>query len=205
MEIGAGDGNRFSTSKFFEDGFKARSLLIEASPDFLDELQANRPNAATELGAFCESGHMLFDKGNFHSLGGSVEVSSELHSSPTSGSATQQQVPCLKMESIFSKYGITKVDVMVVRVRGDALAFIRSMDWTIRVNIWIVLMHDHQDRDQLVKSVLKNNEYIRAEWDVKRWCSDTTTCLNNEVFLRKGFDCDLQGTLVKLAGNLRGS
>jgi hypothetical protein len=207
VEIGVGDGNRFTASKFFEDGLKWKSLLIESDPGLYNELQANRPNAATEFGAFCEADHMMFDNGNYHALGGSVEVSSELHLEPVPGATTQQRVPCLKMDSVFAKYSMTHVDVMIIRVRGDALAFIRSMDWTVRVDIWIVLMHGAsvEERDNLVRSVLFNNEYVRAEWDVKRWCGETTTCLANEVFLRKGFDCELAGTMKRISRNLRGS
>ena len=72
------------------------------------------------------------------------------------------------------------------------------MDWTVKVDIWIVLMHGYYslgERDYVVRSVLTNNEYVRAERDVKRWCGATLSCLNNKVFLRKGLDCDLQGTL----------
>ena len=90
------------------------------------------------------------------------------------------------MDEIFAKHGITKVDVMVVRLQGDALAFIRAMDWTVRADIWVVLMHgiSRADREQLVRNVLKGNEHIQAEWDVKRWCSENGHCLNNEIFLR---------------------
>ena len=45
------------------------------------------------------------------------------------------------MNQVFSKRGITKVNIMVFRVQGDALGFIRAMDLTVRVDIWVVLMH----------------------------------------------------------------
>ena len=207
VEVGAGDGDRFSTSRFFEDGLKWRSLLIESDPELYQELEVNRPSAITKNGAFCESDHILYDNGKFHSLGGSVEVSSELHTDPVPDSTTQKQVPCLQMDKVFGNYSITHVDVMIIRVQGDGLAFIRSMDWTVRVDIWVVLMHGStvEERNNLVRSVLKNNEYVRAEWDVKRWCGATASCLKNEVFLRKGFDYELGGTLRRLVRNLRGS
>ena len=189
MEIGAGDGLRYSTSRYFEDALNWRPLLVESNPDLADQLRTNRPNAAVENGGFCESDHMVFDSGRFSMLGGSEEVSSELHS-PLQIGADSREVPCLQMEDVFDKHNITKVDVMVVRNPGDALAFIRSMDWTVRVDIWVILMHGSQraERDELVRKVLKSNEYVQAEWDVKRWCSENGMCLNNEVFLRKGFN-----------------
>lgn len=213
VEIGVGDGDRYSVSKFFEDALNWRSLLIEANPDVYKELEKNRPATKKVNGAFCESDSLQFDNGNFHAVGGSVEVSSELHS-PASLNGTERAVPCLKMDTIFSGFGITKVDMLVIRVAGDALAYIRSMDWTVRVDIWVVLMHGtaRQERDELVRTVLKNNEYVQAEWDIKRWCAETGACLNNEVFLRKGFNplpCELaeaqRHLKHSLTRNLRGS
>jgi hypothetical protein len=212
VEVGAGDGDRFAFSHFFEQGLNWRSLLIEANPDVYQELKANRPKATTINGAFCESNHLGYSNGAFSSLGGSVEISSEVHSPPKAG-AELTEIPCLSMESVFSENGITKVDVMVVRLQGDALAYIRAMDWTVRVDIWVILLHGatKADRDDLVRKVLTGNEYVQAEWDIKRWCSENETCLNNEVFLRKGFNplpCEIQETMTaagaRPARNLRG-
>ena len=200
VEIGAGDGDRFSFSHFFEEGLKWKSLLIEANADVFQQLKTNRPNATAINGAFCESSHLQYSNQAFSSLGGSVEISSELHSPPKVGTA-YKEVPCLSMDTVFADNGITKVDVMVIRLQGDALAFIRAMDWTVRVDIWVVLMHgaSKADRDELVRTVLKGNEYVQAEWDIKRWCNENGNCLNNEVFLRKGFNplpCEIQEAMA---------
>jgi hypothetical protein len=212
VEIGAGNGDRYSFSRFFEEGLKWKPLLIEANPDVFEQLRINRPNATKVNGAFCESGKLLYRNDAFSSLGGSVEVSSEIHTPLEAGSDTQE-IPCLSMDTIFEANGITKVDVMVVRLQGDALAFIRAMDWTVRVDIWVILMHgsSKKDRDELVRKVLKGNEYVQAEWDIKRWCNENGQCLNNEVFLRKGFNplpCDfynkLTSTKISAARHLRG-
>ena len=212
VEVGVGDGDRYSFSRFFEEGLKWRSVLIEANPFVYAELKVNRPNATAINGAFCESDYLQFSNQAFSSLGGSVEISSEVHS-PFQNSSSVQKIPCLSMDAVFSEKGITKVDVMVIRLQGDALAFIRAMDWTVRVDIWVVLMHgaSKAERDELVRKVLKGNEYVQAEWDIKRWCSENGNCLNNEVFLRKGFNplpCEIKEAMAaagaKIARNLRG-
>jgi hypothetical protein len=211
VEIGVGDGDRYSFSRFFEEGLNWRSLLIEANPDFYQQLLVNRDNSTTMNGAFCESPFLNYKDGSFMSVGGSVEISSEMHSPLAMGTTDAQTVPCLSMDNVFADHGITKVDVMVIRLQGDALAFIRAMDWTVRVDIWVVLMHGatKADRDQLVRNVLKGNEYVQAEWDVKRWCSENGHCLNNEIFLRQGFNplpCELRQALSSAlpARHLRG-
>ena len=204
VEIGAGNGDRNSFSYFFEQGLKWKSLLIEANPDLHKELKLNRPQASTINGAFCESGNLQYNNNAFSSLGGSVEISSEIHSPPKIGSEAQE-IPCLSMDSVLADNGITKVDVMVIRLQGDALAFIRAMDWSVRVDIWVVLMHGvaKVDRDEIVRRVLVGNEYVQAEWDIKRWCDEKGNCLNNEVFLRKGFNplpYDIQEAMAAAGG-----
>jgi len=200
VEIGAGNGDTYSFSKFFEEALNWRSLLIEANPDHYEDLKYNRNEAVAKNGAFCENDHLEFyrgGQGTFTSLGGDIEISSELHSPrPNNGQKTPDKlVPCLKMNQVFTQHGITKVDVMVIRLQGDALAFIRSMDWTVRVDIWVVLMHGatDSDRNALVASVLERNQYHMAWWDIRRWCERNGMCLNNQVFLREGVNplpCD---------------
>jgi len=199
VEVGVGDGVKYSFSKFFEDALKWKSLLIEANPQIFQELQENRPDSNKLHGAFCEGSHLHYSDGSFSSLNGSVEISSELHS-PVKSGQNYTDVPCLQMDRVFSERGITKVDIMVVRLQGDALAFIQAMDWTVRVDIWVILMHGatRPERDNVVRHVLNRNEYVQAEWDIKRWCEENGLCLNNEIFLRKGFNplpCDIQEAL----------
>ena len=137
VEVGVGDGDRYSFSRFFEEGFNWRSLLIEVNPEFYQQLTTNRKDSTMLHGAFCESSHMNYLNGAFSSVGGSVRISSEVHAPlATIGNPNIQNVTCLSMNTVFPDNGITKVDVMVLRLQGDALAFIRAMDWTVRVDIW---------------------------------------------------------------------
>jgi len=193
VEIGAGNGQQYSVSKFFEDALNWRSLLIEASPEQYQALEKVRPKAVKKNGAFCESDHLLHLNNQFYARGGSSEVMSEIYTKfGPSEQQTADEVPCLKMSNVFRENGITHVDVMVIRVQGDALAFMRNMDWTVRVDIWIVVKHgetsEKHDRDKVVDRVMRNNQYVKAEWDIKRWCAENGLCLNNEVYLRKGFN-----------------
>ena len=45
---------------------------------------------------------------------------------------------------------------MIIRVQGDALDFIQSMDWTVRVDIWIVLMNGY--------SLGEHDNVVAASW-----------------------------------------
>ena len=41
-----------------------------------------------------------------------------------------------------------------------------------------------EERKKVVKSVLDRNEYVEADWDIKRWCDEGA----NTIFLRKNFN-----------------
>jgi len=205
VEIGAGDGERFSTSHFFEEGLKWKSLLIEANPILYEQAKENRPNATVLNAGFCESDNMWFEDGNFAGNKGPEEIMSEPYIRVNPTGPDTKSVKCTQMDNVFFQLGITHVDIMVIRLQGDPLAVIRAMDWTVRVDIWIVLANGGQrsDRDQYVRDVLLRNDYVAAEWDIKRWCPPTIGhCLNNEVFLRKGFD-PLPSVMKSLRGAMK--
>merc|ERR1711956_53723 len=91
---------------------------------------------------------------------------------------------------VFQEAEISKIDVMYIAVKGDALAVIRAMEWRVRSDIWVIeLDYENPGRDHRVKEVLIANEYVEAAWDIKRWCSPEKMgdCMQYEVFLKKGF------------------
>ena len=81
---------------------------------------------------------------------------------------------------------------MVIQASGLPLATIRKMFWNVRVDIWIILFDEEPANlpyHQVARNVLSNNEYVQAEWDIKRWCGEELNkCRRNEVWLRKGFN-----------------
>ena len=193
MEIGAGDGLDGSVSHFFEEGLNWKSILVEANPDKFKELKKNRPDATAINAGFCESGSMKFD-GEFHPEDPDEIISEAVSTQPFSEDASED-VMCLSMNPLIRQnLKVTHIDVMVIHVDGDPLAVIRKMDWTVRVDIWIIVMdkktEEMEERNKVVKSVLDRNEYVEAEWDIKRWCDESNKgqCENNTIFLRKNFN-----------------
>ena len=206
VEIGAGDGLDGSVSHFFEQGLNWKSILVEANPDKFKELKKNRPDATAINAGFCESGSMKFD-GEFHPEDPEEVISEAVSTEPFSEDASED-VMCLSMNPLIRQnLKVTHIDVMVIHVDGDPLAVIRKMDWTVRVDIWIIVMEENPN-NETVKTVLENNEYVEAEWDINRWCDESNMgqCENNKVFLRKGFNpLSMQQRSLKGKRQLRGN
>jgi len=205
MEVGAGDGLDGSVSHFFEKGLNWKSILIEANPDKFKELKKNRPDATAINAGFCESGSMKYD-GEFHPEEPDEIISEAISTQPFSEDASED-VMCLSMNPLIKQnLKVTHIDVIIIHVEGDPLAVIRKMDWTVRADIWIIINHEKEgpfatpeleekndvtkERFNVVKDVLERNEYVEAEWDIKRWCDEDNMghCENNTVFLRKNFN-----------------
>ena len=193
MEIGAGDGLDGSVSHFFEQGLNWKSILVEANPQKFKKLKENRPDAIAINAGFCESGSMTFD-GEFHPEDPDEIISEAVSKWPYRPDASED-VMCLSMSPLIRQnLKVTHIDVMSIHISGDPLAVIRKMDWTVRVDIWIIVMDkktpEMEERNKVVRSVLDRNEYVEADWDIKRWCDESAKgrCENNTVFLRKNFN-----------------
>ena len=206
VEIGVGDGMQHSTSYFFQKGMNWTTFLTEADPDEYDKIDGNRKDDKMKAinGAFCKDGPKLhFDKTSrtFKSQA-SGDYTSELEGEfDVAGKPT---VDCIRLDDILQ--GIDHVNVMVIRVKGDPWAVLRTMDWDVRVDIWLILMDERSDRlHATMRSALKLHNYVPAAWDIKLWCDTPTDCMPNEVWLRKGFNPIHNPQLMDHRGLLRGS
>ena len=196
VEIGAGNGKEGSVSHFFEYGLHWEAINIEADPENFKQLTANRPDAYNFEGGFCSVDNIVHDDKGFWSTDSEGEVMSEKNLGLMSDGAdmgSSSNVPCLSLESdILKPLDITHIDVMVIQSTGLPLATIRKMFWNVRVDIWIILFDEEPANlsyHQVARNVLSNNEYVQAEWDIKRWCGEELNkCRRNEVWLRRGFN-----------------
>lgn len=72
MEIGAYDGVTYSNTKFFEDTFKWKGLLIEANPNNYKNLVKNRPNTKKLHAGVCPKNQTSFKFGGDRATGGDI-------------------------------------------------------------------------------------------------------------------------------------
>jgi len=195
VEIGAGNGLFHSKSLFFEQALHWKSVLIESNPDSFVDLKNNRKLSSSYHGGFCEGDAMEHYDNYYRGTKGHGEVMSGKHGEEAFAlddfdESMLTEVPCLSLSPILAENDVKKIDIMFVAVDGDPLSVIRKMDWTVRVDVWVIEMNGYDDRDDLVRDVLLKNDYVKAEWDISRWCNPYMmgTCMPNEVFLAKGYN-----------------
>lgn len=191
--MGAEDGKENSTSYFFERGMNWTTILTEADPTKYSQLIVNRPaNKTTTInGAFCKEGPYLYFDGESRSFQSPAndDYSSELMNADFEKSDATPSVDCIRLDAILSD--IKHVNVMIIRVQGDPWAVLRTMDWDVRVDIWVILMEEKDGvYHDTLRAALKLHDYVTAAWDIKLWCDAPggSNCMENEVWLQKDFN-----------------
>jgi len=192
VEVGAGNGLRYSTSFFFENGMNWTTHLIEADPLSYAKIGDNRSGKKVTAtnGAFCKVGsYLYFDETSrtFQGVTSEDDLSSEVMSNDFTATNSTSTVDCVRLDTILA--GIDHVNVLVIRVKGDPWAVIRTMDWNIQVDIWVILMEQKDGvTHDTTRSALKLHDYVPSAWDIKLWCDTPSNCMQNEVWMRKNFN-----------------
>ncbi len=192
VEVGAGDGVQYSTSFFFEKGMNWTTYLVEADPLEYEKIGKNRSGkkVIATNGAFCKEGPYLFfdeESRTFQGITPEDDHSSELMSKDLDVTNSTSKVDCIRLDTVLA--GIDHVNVMIIRAKGDPWAVIRTMDWNVRVDIWVILMEQKEGvTHDIARAALKLHDYVPAAWDIKLWCDTPTQCMENEVWLRKNFN-----------------
>jgi hypothetical protein len=190
VEIGAGNGEDNSPSYFFEYGMNWTAILTEADPISFDLMTKARTGekAALMNGAFCQEGsHIYFDETTrFFQTETSGQYSSEaMSSTPFQVDDSTPKVDCIRLDSDILA-DIDHVNVMIIRVKGDPWAVVRTMDWEVKVDIWVILMEDKPGMlHDTLRAALQLHDYVPAAWEIKLWCETPSDCMQNEVWLRK--------------------
>lgn len=208
VEVGAEDGMQFSASYFFEKGMNWTAHLIEADPLSYEQIVDNRNGEKVKAtnGAFCnEAPFLYFDEESrtFQSVTKGDHSSEILSYDSFEITKSTTKVNCIRLDSELAN--VDHVNVLIVRVKGDPWAVIRTMNWNVRVDIWVILMEEKLGVKTLdtVRATLKLHDYVPASWDIKLWCDTPANCMENEVWLRKNFN-PIHNPLVDHRG-LRGS
>lgn len=189
VEIGAEGGKDNSPSYFFEKGMNWTSILTEADPLAYAEIATNRAGDKVKAinGAYCENGPFLYFDDNSRKFKSDIEDISTSEPMDQNLGTSGTMVNCIQLDTVLA--GVDHVNVMIIRVKGDPWAVIRTMNWSVRVDIWVILMEERDGlRHDTIRAALSLHDYVPAAWDIKLWCIDPANCMANEVWLQKDFN-----------------
>ncbi len=132
VELGAGNGERFSNSLFFERDWGWNGLLIEANPELFAELMGKNRKAYT-MNA-CVSPTQKSSKLDFRTyglFGGLVDQMEDVHDNFAKhffkGEKKVIEVPCFPLFSIFLALNISHVDYFSLDVEGPELEILKTI------------------------------------------------------------------------------
>ena len=183
VEIGALDGISYSNSWYFEHALQWKAVHIEANPVNFEKLKKNRPKAINVHSAMC-NGKSIDFVGNFATGGINKTMSDKHRKGWVPSNSKPVSVPCQKFKDVFKAHGIDHVDVFILDVEGGEFEVLKTMDWAVKVNLWVVeLDGSDPEKDESVRRELLKHGYAPATWNIRDWCSPGGDCTSNEVFV----------------------
>jgi FkbM family methyltransferase len=135
LELGALDGIRYSNSYIFEKALQWKGVLIEASTPNFAALEENRGQGSTALtlhAAICEHGDIMEIYGSGATAGETV-----VHSQKQQGRISR--VPCIQINDVLRRFGISKLDLLSLDVEGMELVVLEQLDFQA-VQTFVILV-----------------------------------------------------------------
>ena len=134
VEVGCIDGRRFSNTLALEElGWDG--LCIEAHPDYMDLLRANRPGSAVvhcAVGDRDQSQVTFYAnrRGSLSTLKPEMEQHFREHYAPYFSGFEPCTVPLRTLSSLLDEHGIRDIDVLSLDIEGGELDALRGIDFS---------------------------------------------------------------------------
>jgi FkbM family methyltransferase len=116
VDVGAGDGVRYSNSLYFEQ-LGWTGLLIEAAPAVIPSLMANRCAAIEPVAISC-CGELVFHECPETDYSGFLRAAI----------GTPRDVKIVALETLLVNHGIDKIDLLTIDTEGTEVDVLSSMD-----------------------------------------------------------------------------
>lgn len=169
VEMGAMDGVKLSNTLWLHQAAGWRGLLIEACPKQYANLSQNRQGDVCVHAAVCDKFQEVHWLSN-NELGGIMELMAEglAPAEFQPGGARHHELaalPCVPMQFIFDRLGITHVDLWSLDVEGAELAVLETVDFSrMTINAMVVETDGiNATKDGQVVELLTNAGFVAAE------------------------------------------
>ncbi len=164
LELGALDGLMYSNSYYFERHLGWRGVLIEGSPVLYKKLRVNRPEAITVNAMICAEPRQLHWIETSNAIGGAWELMQEGFKKDKHPTMTDEKVaglptvPCVRLDSVMAKFGVTHVDLFSLDVEGAELSVLQAIDFN-RFSA-SVIVSEWRPGQRGVDQILKKAGYV---------------------------------------------
>lgn len=160
VELGAMDGVTYSNTKFLEDEFCFRGVLIEPTTAY-DQLVVNRGARCRcyRMAVACREGVV-----DFVGDGAMAGISRTLPRKwTTRNGGRRYRVNCAPMSNLLK--GLEFIDFMSIDVEGGELEVLQTMDWSIPVYVVVIeLDGEAAEKDVQCREILAKNG---LEFDIR--------------------------------------
>lgn len=172
VEMGALNGIWLSNTIFFEEQMKWSGMLIEGSPESAKKLVQNRQNVQNKIvsGAVCPDGQNfldLVDEGFAPTRGDPNVMSNDFKNDWDAEKLKTVRVPCRPLSALLKEYmaqsGADHIDFFSLDVEGGELAVLKTFDFEVPVNVWVIEMDGgNKEKDEAVRQLLREHDYVKS-------------------------------------------
>lgn len=159
IEMGACDGILCSNTKFFDEKYNFKGILIEPLTKFFTKLVKNRPGNLLFNYAIDYNKGLTKFVGTSSTAGLSNTMESEFRNFHH-GKQSDYLVKSVPLRDIIKKSNIKYIDFMSIDVEGGELIVLETMDWSIPVYIIIIELDDrNNEKDEKCRNLLKEKGF----------------------------------------------
>lgn len=166
VEVGCIDGRRFSNTLSLEErGW--RGMCLEAHPDYIDLVRANRPRSTVVHCAAAERDEVLVDfyanaRGALSTLERSREAEFAARFPAHFAGFETRRVPMRSVSSLLDEHGVAEVDVLSIDVDGGDERVLAGLDLTRHRPELIVIEADTGAAADAIDGILLPAGYERG-------------------------------------------
>ena len=171
IDVGAHDGVTGSNTLFFEKELEWSGLCIEPNPEVFERLSQNRSSVLVNCCAYDTDGTVVFSKnrGYTQMLRGVVQDYNPAHlqriaqEQKVKGGETQFiMVPSLRLDTLFERHGIERVNYMTVDTEGSELKVLQGVDFErVRVDV-IDVEINYEDERKPIHNFLISKRFVEV-------------------------------------------
>lgn len=164
IEVGAGDGVKYSNTKFFEDELNFTGILIEPGPSTHQLLKKTRPNNrlfdCAIIDGYDDIDFLIRGELDDGFVSGIPQFMPEALKESFHKHSSTIKVPGRPLRDLTSDCNIDRIDFLSIDVEGAEHEVLKSMDWTIPIYIVAVELDDEGIDDKASHQLLLQHGFV---------------------------------------------